>query len=188
VLGERHMRATTAWVGLAVGFATAIRVAWAAAPTELPTGSVGACARDIDPAERRAHGDERRSVLATVASCLVLKVGSRDEGPEALGLASLALRVAVEGESIALSAARAGAVIAARGGEQSVEVGPDATSFCITVPANELPVAMWLTRATLLLRFQVRRPKVASSTSCAKRVGGTFKRIPTRPHGPSSSS
>lgn len=136
------MRTATAWVGLAVGFA--VTHGALAGPIQTATDRAPAIALEnatLPSGVRMVMNVERSA--PTVASCLVIATGSRDEGPSGLGLASLALRAALQGQSSTPPVTSARAVVASRGGELSTEVGPDATSFCITVPANELALAMW---------------------------------------------
>lgn len=74
----------------------------------------------------------------TLAACLVLPVGSRDEVPGALGMASLEQKVALEG-------ARGDDVsdlVRQHGGQESSTVGMDATSYCVVLPSNEGSLAM----------------------------------------------
>jgi predicted Zn-dependent peptidase len=137
------MRATLALVGLLVGLVTTPTPAWSASPdpgTHRPLVSVLTHKKAVLSSGVRVVMNVDRS-SPVLASCLVLRAGSAHEGLGGAGLASLAARVA-SGDGVDY-ASRAGTVIASRGGKVSVEVGADATSHCITVPANELPVAMW---------------------------------------------
>ena len=137
------MRPVMASVGLLVSLLTTSSSAW---PASSDPG-VHAPLPPILTQEKAVLSSGVRVVMnvdrssPVVASCLILHAGFASEGPEGPGLASLAARVA-SGDGTD-HGRRVSTVVAGRGGEVSIEVGADVTSHCITVPANELPVAMW---------------------------------------------
>jgi zinc protease len=82
---------------------------------------------------------------STLAACLVLPVGSRDEPPGALGMATLEQKVALEGVRGDDVSDR----VHEHGGRESSVVGMDATSYCVELPSGELELAIRLLAARL---------------------------------------
>ncbi|MBN1606152.1 MAG: LysM peptidoglycan-binding domain-containing protein [Polyangiaceae bacterium] len=82
---------------------------------------------------------------STLAACLVLPVGSRDEPPGALGMATLEQQVALEG----VRGDDVSDQVRQHRGQESSAVGVEATSYCVDLPSGELELAIRLLAARL---------------------------------------
>ncbi len=81
---------------------------------------------------------------ATVlTSCLVLQAGTRSESTGELGFAELA-RAHVLTQTPGLTSPNASSMLAARNATLSNTVDRDVTSYCVSVPPREMPLALWL--------------------------------------------
>jgi predicted Zn-dependent peptidase len=82
---------------------------------------------------------------STLAACLVLPVGSRNEPPGALGMATLEQKVALEG----VRGDDVSDQVREHGGRESSAVDVDATSYCVDLPSGQLQLAMRVLAARL---------------------------------------